>query len=99
MLHGVDFRKGCYVGQELTARMKLRNGLRKRILPVSGPDLLPAAGTPVTAAGTELGRLIGAAGRSGLALLRLDRLAEARPDSIRAQDVPLTVDWPRWLPR
>jgi len=48
MLHGVDFGKGCYVGQELTARMKLRGGLRKRVLPVTGSAPLPSAGAPVT---------------------------------------------------
>src|SRR6266702_7216454 len=62
MLHGVDFKKGCYVGQELTARMKLKGELRKRILPVSGLAPLPSAGTPVTADGTELGPLIAASG-------------------------------------
>jgi len=99
MLHGVDFRKGCYVGQELTARMKLRGELRKRILPVSGSAPLPTAGTPVTADGTTLGPLIAASGTRGLALLRLDRLAGAREEAIRAQDVQLSIHWPSWLPR
>ena len=99
MLHGVDFRKGCYVGQELTARMRLKGGLRKRILPVSGSAPLPIAGTPVTADGTALGPLIAASGAQGLALLRLDRLACAKEDSIRAQHVQLTIHWPSWLPR
>jgi tRNA-modifying protein YgfZ len=99
MLHGVDFKKGCYVGQELTARMKLKGELRKRILPVSGSGPLPRAGTPVTADGTELGPLIAASGAQGLALLRLDRLADAKEDSIRAQDVQLNIHWPNWLPR
>jgi folate-binding protein YgfZ len=99
MLHGVDFKKGCYVGQELTARMKLKGELRKRILPVSSSALLPTAGTTVTADGTQLGPLIAASGRRGLALLRLDRLADAREDSIRVQDVPINIHWPDWLPR
>lgn len=99
MLHGVDFKKGCYVGQELTARMKLKGELRKRILPVSGSGPLPGAGTPVMANGTELGPLIAASGAQGLALLRLDRLADAKEDSIRAQDVQLSIHWPNWLPR
>jgi folate-binding protein YgfZ len=98
MLHGVDFRKGCYIGQELTARMKLKGELRKRILPVSGSAPLPAAGAPVTADGTALGPLIAASGTRGLALLRLDRLADAREEAIRAQDVQLIVHWPNWLP-
>lgn len=98
-LHGVDFRKGCYIGQELTARMKLRGALRKRVLPVTGADVLPGAGTPVTAGETELGPLIAASGTQGLALLRLDRLAEAGIGTIRADHVPLSVHWPSWLPR
>ncbi len=99
MLHGVDFKKGCYVGQELTARMKLKSELRKRILPVSGSAPLPSAGTPVTADGTALGPLIAASGTRGLALLRLDRLACAKEDAVRAQDVQLSIHWPSWLPR
>jgi folate-binding protein YgfZ len=99
MLHGVDFKKGCYVGQELTARMKLKGELRKRILPVSGSAPLPRVGTPLTADGIELGPLIAASGTRGLALLRLDRLAYAKDDAIRAQDVHLIIHWPSWLPR
>jgi len=98
-LHGVDFKKGCYVGQELTARMKLRVGLRKRILPVSAATTLPDVGTQVTAGATRLGPLIATSGNRGLGLLRLDHLAEATPDAIRADAVALNVDWPSWLPR
>jgi folate-binding protein YgfZ len=99
MLHGVDFKKGCYIGQELTARMKLKGGLRKRILPVSGSAPLPGAGTLVMADGIALGPLIAASGTRGLALLRLDRLADAKEDAIRTQDVQLIIHWPSWLPR
>ena len=99
MLHGVDFKKGCYVGQELTARMKLKGELRKRILPVSGSVPLPRVGTPVMADGAELGPLIAASGTRGLVLLRLDRLADAKEESIRAGDVQLNIHWPNWLPR
>jgi folate-binding protein YgfZ len=99
LLHGVDFKKGCYVGQELTARMKLKGELRKRILPVSGSAPLPTAGTPVTADGIALGPLIAASGIRGLALLRLDRLAEAKLEAICAKEVQLSILWPHWLPR
>jgi len=99
MLHGVDFAKGCYLGQELSARMKLKGELRKRVLPVTGTAPLPGAGTPVTAEGRELGHLVAALGTQGLALLRLDRLTTAGERAIRAQDVPLDVHWPSWLPR
>lgn len=99
MLHGVDFKKGCYVGQELTARMKLRGTQRKRILPVSGVAALPAAGTSVMCDGIELGPLIAASGRHGLALLRLDRLDATREGTVRADDVQVDISWPSWLPR
>lgn len=99
MLHGVDFKKGCYVGQELTARMKLRGTQRKRILPVSGVAALPAAGTSVTCDGIELGPLIAASGTQGLALVRLDRLDATREGAVRAEGVQVDISWPNWLPR
>ncbi len=98
-LHGVDFRKGCYVGQELTARMKLKVGLRRRILPVSAATALPDVGTQVTTGATKLGPLIATSGVHGLALLRLDYLAEARARRHPRRDVALNVEWPSWLPR
>ena len=72
-LHGVDFRKGCYVGQEVTARMKHKTELRKGLARVrlSGPA---APGTPITdAQDREVGRLHTVAGDRALAYLRLDR--------------------------
>jgi folate-binding protein YgfZ len=99
VLHGVDFKKGCYVGQELTARMKLKGQLRKRILPVTSTAPLPPPGTAVTADGREIGPLIASCGTQGLALLRLDHLEGAQEGAFRAQEAPLQVHWPSWLPR
>ena len=96
-LHGVDFRKGCYIGQELTARMRLKGELRKQILPVTGATALPAIGTMITADATALGPLIATSGSEGLALLRMDRLAEVPQDVVRAGDVRLAVRRPDWL--
>ena len=76
-LHGVDFKKGCYVGQELTARMKHRASARKRFLPVSADVELPAPGTNVTLGEAPIGELKSSINRQGLALIRLDRLGEA----------------------
>ncbi len=98
MLHGVDFKKGCYIGQEVTARMKLKGELRKRILPVRGSATLPAVGAPVMVDQTELGTLIAASGEWGLALLRLDRLGSAHDEAIHVQDIKLDIHWPNWLP-
>ena len=71
-LHGVDFRKGCYVGQEVTARMKHKAVLRKGLVRVAVAGEAPP-GTPVTADGKPAGTLFTTAGGRGLAELRLDR--------------------------
>ncbi|MFN4158556.1 MAG: YgfZ/GcvT domain-containing protein [Gemmobacter sp.] len=73
-LHGVDFRKGCYVGQEVTARMKHKTELKKRLtrLRITG-DAPP--GTAILAGGKEAGRLGTRSGPRALAWMRLDRIA------------------------
>lgn len=74
-LHGVDFRKGCYIGQELTARTKYRGLLKKQLYRIEAQDpdtVLPAIGTPITANGQEVGALRTSIDGQGLALLRLD---------------------------
>ena len=71
-LHGVDFRKGCFVGQEVTARMKHKAVLRKGLVQVA-VDGVAAPGTDVTAGGKRAGTLFTVAGGRGLAELRLDR--------------------------
>jgi folate-binding protein YgfZ len=71
-LHGVDFRKGCYVGQEVTARMKHKTELRKGLVRVATSGTAPV-GTPVTAAGKPAGTLFTQSGGQAIAYLRLDR--------------------------
>ncbi|MDT8344059.1 MAG: folate-binding protein [Thermohalobaculum sp.] len=73
-LNGVDFRKGCYVGQEITARMKHKTELKKRLVPVRVDGTAPP-GTPITAGGKPAGTLYSQQGGRGLAHLRLDRAA------------------------
>jgi len=75
-LHGVDFDKGCYIGQEVVSRMQHRGTARTRIVRV-GMDDAVAAGTPVTAGDKTLGTFGSSAGGRGLALLRIDRVADA----------------------
>jgi folate-binding protein YgfZ len=73
-LHGVDFRKGCYVGQEVTARMKHKTELRKGLARVRIAGAAPAPGTPILAEdGRAVGTLHTTAGQAGLANLRFDR--------------------------
>ena len=71
-LHGVDFRKGCYVGQEVTARMKHKTDLRKglALVEVKGAAL---PGTTILAAGKDAGTLFTRSGDRALAYLRFDR--------------------------
>ena len=76
-LHGVDFDKGCFVGQEVVSRMAHRGSARTRVVPVSYDGVAPDAGTPVMAGDKSVGTLGSAANGQGLAMLRLDRAAEA----------------------
>ena len=71
-LNGVDFRKGCYVGQEVTARMKHKTELKKGLVSVS-VDGDAAAGTPITTDGKPAGTLHTVSGDKALAYLRFDR--------------------------
>ena len=76
-LNGVSFSKGCYVGQEIVARMQHRGTARSRFLMVTGTGPLPPTGTEILAGTTPLGAMGSSAGTQGLALVRLDRLAGA----------------------
>jgi len=96
-LHGIAFDKGCYVGQELTARMKHRGTARKRLLPVAAKVPLPAPETPVTAGGREIGSLQSAYDSVGFALVRLDRLEDAHDTAFAAGDVAIEITKPDWL--
>ena len=78
LLHGVDFDKGCYVGQEVVSRMKHRGTARKRVARVKLAGPAPAPGTPVLDRELAVGALGSSSGREALALLRLDRAEEAK---------------------
>ena len=100
---GVDFKKGCYVGQEVVSRMQHRGTTKKRIIHVSSESGLPVSGTPVTANGKAAGTLGSVHGNKGLALLRLDRVASAQSDDnsaegapIMAGDIEIKVEIPDW---
>lgn len=97
-LNGVDFKKGCFVGQELTARMKYRGLVRKRLMPVEIDGPAPEPGTMVSLVGKDAGEMRTSAGNRGLALLRLERVAAARRDGapLRAGDAVLTPQRPEW---
>lgn len=77
LLHGVDFDKGCYVGQEVVSRMKHRGTARKRVTRVKLAGPAPAPGTPVMDRELAVGMLGSSSGREALALIRIDRAEEA----------------------
>jgi tRNA-modifying protein YgfZ len=102
-LNGVDFQKGCFIGQEVVSRMEHRGTARSRVVPVAlAAETLegaaPATGTAVTAEGKQMGVMGSAAGRRGLALLRLDRVDEALAGgaSLQAGGVALKLVKPAW---
>jgi folate-binding protein YgfZ len=70
-LHGICWTKGCYMGQELTARTRYRGLLKRRLFPVTGGNL-PAAGTAIVQGDREIGEMRSSQGNVGLALLRID---------------------------
>jgi tRNA-modifying protein YgfZ len=96
-LHGVDFEKGCYVGQEVVSRMQHRGTARNRIVQVHGAAPLQA-GQPVMAGAASLGTIGSVAHQAGLALIRLDRAHEATASGqpIMADGVLLTLSQPAW---
>ncbi len=93
-LHGVSWTKGCYMGQELTARTKYRGLLKRRLVPVAVDGPLPPPNTPVFRDAVEVGTMRSGADQTGLAVLRLDSLgAELRCGEARL--TPLIPDWMR----
>jgi folate-binding protein YgfZ len=76
-LHGVDFDKGCYVGQEVVSRMQHRGTARTRIVRLILEDSPPEAGVPILAGDRAVGTMGSSADGVGLALVRTDRVADA----------------------
>lgn len=99
-LHGVDFDKGCYVGQEVVSRMQHRGTARTRIVPIVYLEGFSAeAGAEVTAGGRSLGKVgTGLHGR-GLAMIRLDRAADAvaAGEPITAGGLAFRIVKPDWI--
>jgi folate-binding protein YgfZ len=94
-LHGVDFEKGCYIGQELTARTHYRALIKKRLMPVMIEGHTPVPGTPLTVDGVEAGEMKSAAGHSGLALVKIDAWKKA--GTLDAGGAKITPRQPAWM--
>ncbi len=94
-LHGVSWTKGCYMGQELTARTRYRGLVKRRLVPVNVEGTLPARGSAVTdAQGREVGEMRSGRDAMGLALLRLEALERA---PLAAGDAVLHPRIPAWM--
>jgi len=76
-LNGLDFEKGCYVGQEVVSRVEHRGTARKRVIPVTFQDFAAEAGVPVTVGDIEVGTMGSSARGHGLAMLHLGRIGDA----------------------
>ncbi|MDE2578718.1 MAG: folate-binding protein YgfZ [Hyphomicrobiales bacterium] len=91
LLHGVAFDKGCYVGQEVVSRMHHRATARKRIVAVAVAGKAPPPGAEIRAGDAVIGALGAVAGGRGLAMVRLDRLADAGDAPLEAGEARLTA--------
>ncbi len=98
-LNAISYTKGCYVGQELTARTHHRGTIRKRLLPVDVNGPLPVSGTPVALGEKEIGEIRSGAGQTALAFLRLEHLDAdgAEKTALTAGDATLTAHIPTWM--
>ena len=96
-LNGVSWTKGCYMGQELTARTKYRGLVKRRLVPVRIDGEIPAPGTPLLRDGREVGTMRSANGRHGLAVVRLEAM-DSPLSGASATVTPLTPGWMRTAP-
>ena len=94
-LNGVDWQKGCYIGQELTARTKYRGLVKRRLMPVEIEGPTPPPGTIVTMDGREVGEMRSSRDGLGLALLRIEPVREGK--TLAAGDATLVPLRPSWM--
>lgn len=97
-LHGVDWKKGCYMGQELTARTKYRGLVKKRLMPVEIEGEAPPPGTPIMLGEKEVGEMRSSLDGRGLALLRLEPMEQVArgKGELRAGGARIVPHKPDW---
>jgi tRNA-modifying protein YgfZ len=93
-LHGISWTKGCYMGQELTARTRYRGLLKRRLVPVRIDGPPPPPGTVIVNDVRDVGTMRSSLGDRGLAVLRLESLTTAE---LRCGEAKLTPEVPRWM--
>jgi tRNA-modifying protein YgfZ len=92
-LNGVSWTKGCYMGQELTARTKYRGLVKRRLVPVRIDGVVPAPGTPILRDGREVGIMRSAVGRQGMAVVRMEALESV----LTTEGATISPMIPGWL--
>ena len=92
----MDFAKGCYVGQEVVSRIEHRGIARTRAVALRYDGAAPASGAPITAGERQVGTMGSAARGRGIALIRLDRVAEAEQSALAAGGIPIRLVKPDW---
>ena len=95
LLNGIDFRKGCFVGQETTSRMKRRGSIRTRMLPIRFDGPPPPFGAEVLNGDLRAGEVLSGREGGAMALLRLDRL----DGDLTADGRAIRLRWPAWMER
>ncbi|MBO9557382.1 MAG: folate-binding protein YgfZ [Caulobacter sp.] len=95
LLNGIDFKKGCFVGQETTSRMKRRGTIKNRMLPIVFGGPAPAFGAEVLAGELRAGEVLSGRDGRAMALLRLDRIEGA---DLTVDGRSVSVDRPDWIP-
>ncbi|MEJ0065726.1 MAG: folate-binding protein [Caulobacteraceae bacterium] len=93
LLHAIDFKKGCFVGQETTSRMKRRGTIKSRMLPIVFDGDAPAPGAEILAGTLRAGEVRSGVDGRAMALVRLDRIEGA---ALTADGRACTVEWPDW---
>ncbi|WP_312815978.1 folate-binding protein [Brevundimonas sp.] len=94
LMNGIDFHKGCFIGQETTSRMKRRGTIKNRILPFTFEGEAPAIGTEVLNGERRAGEVTGVLGQQGMALMRLDRM----DGELTVDGRVIAVTYPDWVP-
>ncbi len=100
-LGGIDFDKGCYVGQEVVSRVEHRATARSRLVPIAYDEFAPDEGLPVMAGEKQVGTVYSTANKRGIAMLRLDRVGDAMAAGIPLQAGGVTIravkpDWAKF---
>ena len=93
LLNGIDFKKGCFVGQETTSRMKRRGTIKTRMLPIHFDGPAPAFGAEILKGDLRAGQVLSGQDGRAMASMRLDRMA----GTLTIDGRPIHIDWPDWM--